>query len=70
MNYDEEFRTEEEYIRYICKVAVTKIDLQAEKTLIIPVRSEEEMEVLSMRLWSLYDDRDDIYIYFELKTIH
>tara|TARA_B000000557_G_scaffold264686_1_gene270992 strand:+ start:2959 stop:3171 length:213 start_codon:yes stop_codon:yes gene_type:complete len=70
MNYDEEFETEQEYIEYICKAAITKVELQNEKTLIIPVRSEEEMEELSMRLWSVYDDRDDIHIYFELKTIH
>lgn len=70
MNYDKEFKTDEDYIRYLCRGAITQIEVHGKTDIIIPVRDEEEMEEISLRLWTIYDNRDDVHIMFELKTIH
>lgn len=70
MNYDKEFKTEEDYIRFVCRSAMTDIDLHNKKLIMIPVRDEFEMEEVSSRLWAMYEDRDDVHIYFELKNMH
>jgi len=70
MNYDEEFKTEEDYIRYVCRSAIEQIDSQKKKIIMIAVRDEFEMEEVSSRLWTVYEDRDDVHIYFELKNTH
>ena len=70
MNYDKEFETDEDYIKYLCRGAITQIEVYGKTDIIIPVRDEEEMEEISLRLWTIYDNRDDVHIMFELKSIH
>tara|TARA_Y200000002_G_scaffold57882_1_gene43154 strand:- start:3411 stop:3623 length:213 start_codon:yes stop_codon:yes gene_type:complete len=70
MNYDKEFKTYEDYIRYLCRGAITQIEVHGKKMVTISVRDETEMEEVSLRLWTIYEDRDDVDIFFEIKNIH
>jgi len=70
MNYDKEFKTEEDYIRYLCRGAMTQIEIHGKTMVTISVRDETEMEEVSLRLWTIYEDRDDVDIFFEIKNTH
>ena len=70
MKYDKEFKTEEDYTRYLCRGAMTQIEIHGKRLVTIPVRDEFEMEEVSARLWTIYEDRDDVHIFFEIKNTH
>ena len=70
MNYDKEFKTNEEWIKYVIRQAILQVEIYDKKEVILQLHDEKDMATLAVALDLIFYDRDDIEIYFEIKEVN